>query len=223
MAEGTSLSGFGMKRMSIPLIPLGDRAYLIRDLPAEPFRVATALNAARIPGLLEAVAAYDSVAIYVDPDVFAGLDHLPVAQDTVARRHHVPVCYSLGGDLTEVADRLAILPRELIALHANRPYRCAAVGFRPGFAYLGDLDTAIAGIPRRPTPRLRVEAGSVGITGRQTGVYPQDGPGGWWLIGRTPLKLVEPESGYYPIEAGDEVVFVPIGEEEFEARRGERL
>lgn len=205
--------------------PLGESAFLLRDLPAEPYRLAQAWNAALPTGMIEAVASYDAVAVYVDPDRFdpACLTPLPALEATVGRHHRIPVCYALGPDLAEAAERLGITPPELVAAHAGTVYRCAAVGFRPGFAYLGDLPDPIAGLPRRAEPRVRLDAGSVGITGRQTGVYPQPGPGGWWLIGRTPLTLVDPDSGYYPIEAGDEVEFVPIDEDEYERREGERL
>lgn len=206
------------------ITPFGESAYLLRELPAAPFRIARALNARPVPGLVEAVASYDAMAVYVlegfDPRL---LEDLPLGDEGEARRHRIPVCYSMGPDLMEVAERLDLTPDRVIAAHSQTVYRCAAVGFRPGFAYLGDLGDAIAGLPRRAEPRVRVEAGSVGITGRQTGVYPAPSPGGWWLIGQTPLVLVDPESGYYPIEAGDEVEFVPIGEEEYAARRGERL
>jgi inhibitor of KinA len=206
-------------------VPLGERALILRDLPAAPYRIAAALNAAPPPGLVEAVASYDAVAVYIDPDRFdpRSLDPLPVLPDESPRRHRIPVCYPMGDDLAEAADRLGLTPAEVARAHSETIYRCAAVGFRPGFAYLGTLPDALAHLPRRAEPRLRVEAGSVGVTGRQTGVYPQAGPGGWWLIGRTPVTLVDPESGYYPVEAGDEVVFVPIDEEEFRAREGERL
>lgn len=204
--------------------PLGESAYLLRELPAAPYRIARALNGGGYPGLVEAVASYDAIALYVaddfDPRI---LNHLPIGDEQAGTRHRIPVCYALGPDLAEAADRLGITPETAISAHSGTVYRCAAVGFRPGFAYLGALPDSLAGLPRRAEPRLRVEAGSVGITGRQTGVYPSPSPGGWWLIGRTPLVLVDPPSGYYPIEAGDEVVFVPIGEREFEARMGERL
>ena len=205
--------------------PLGESAYLLQDLPAEPYRIAAALNESPPMGLIEAVASYDSVGLYVDPDRFrlASVDPPPIAPEAAAKRHRIPVCYEMGPDLVEAANRLGLSEDDLVQLHAGEVYRCAAVGFRPGFAYLGELDARIAGLPRRSEPRLNVEAGSVGITGRQTGVYPMASPGGWWLIGRTPLLLVEPDSGYYPIEAGDEVVFEPIDRSEFARRIGERL
>lgn len=206
------------------LQPLGESAYLLRDLAIAPYLLARALNSRPPEGLVEAVASYDAIALYVTPVFDPGcLETFPVLGAGVSKRHVIPVCYSLGPDLGEAAQRLGITEAELQRAHSQPVYRCAAVGFRPGFAYLGDLTEEIAGLPRRAEPRVRVEAGSVGITGRQTGVYPSPSPGGWWLVGRTPLVLVDPESGYYPIEAGDEVMFVPIDEDEYEARQGQRL
>ncbi|MGV3617731.1 MAG: 5-oxoprolinase subunit B family protein [Fimbriimonas sp.] len=205
--------------------PLGEAAFLLGDLPVPPYLVAQAWNVSLPAGMIEAVASYDTVAVYVDPDRFdpASLRPLSITERSEGKRHRIPVCYALGPDLDEVAARLGLAAEAVVHAHAGTAYRCAAVGFRPGFAYLGDLPDPIAGLPRRAEPRVRLDAGSVGITGRQTGVYPQPGPGGWWLIGRTPLTLVDPDSGYYPIQAGDEVEFVPIDEDEYERRRGERL
>ena len=85
-----------------------------------------------------------------------------------------------------------------------------AVGFLPGFPYAGYLPDALSGLGRRAAPRVRVPAGSVAIAGRQTGVYPSESPGGWHLIGRTPLRIVDVEGGHFPIRAGDRIRFRPI-------------
>ena len=199
--------------------PLGDRAVLLTELDVAPWRLAQALNGAPPEGLEEAVAAYDAVALHIDPERFeiGTIEAVSIPAERQPRRHPIPVCYEMGEDLGEAAERLSLTVEEVIAMHSGTTYRCAAVGFRPGFAYLGSLPDGLAGLPRMPSPRLRVEAGSVGITGRQTGVYPQAGPGGWWILGRTPLCMVDVAAGYYPIEAGDEVGFFPISESEFSA------
>ena len=139
------------------------------------------------------------------------------------RHHQIPVCYALGEDLVETAQRLQITSEQLAELHASTEYTCYAVGFCPGFGYLGHLPDPLNGVPRRSKPRTRVEPGSVGITGSQTGIYPLPRPGGWALIGRTPLTLVDVADAYFPIQAGDTVRFFAIPVEEFEARQGERL
>ena len=104
--------------------------------------------------------------------------------------------------------------REVVALHSAQPYRIYMLGFLPGFPYLGGLDERLH-TPRLSTPRTRIPAGSVGIGGKQTGVYPMESPGGWQLIGRTPLTLFAPGEPL-PYAAGDRIRFVPIDEDEFE-------
>jgi inhibitor of KinA len=111
----------------------------------------------------------------------------------------------------------------VIALHAAGLYTVYAIGFCPGFPYLGYLDPTLAGVPRLPSPRTRVEAGSVGMTGRQTGIYTEARPGGWNVIGRTPLELVNVEDSYFPLRPGDRIQFSRIDRKEFKRLRGERL
>src|SRR5205085_6205630 len=108
-------------------------------------------------------------------------------------------------------------------LHAAAEYTVYAIGFCPGFPYLGYLPPALSGVPRRAAPRLRVEAGSVGLTGRQTGIYTEVRPGGWNLIGRTPLELVHVGDADFPLRTGDRVRFDPIDIATFERLRGQRL
>jgi inhibitor of KinA len=111
----------------------------------------------------------------------------------------------------------------VIRLHAATEYVVYAIGFCPGFPYLGYLPPELCGVPRLPAPRLRVEAGSVGLTGRQTGIYTQPRPGGWNLVGRTPLVLVDVADGYFPLRTGDRVRFARIDEAEYRRLEGERL
>jgi inhibitor of KinA len=130
----------------------------------------------------------------------------------------IPVRYGeeLGPDLEQVAAFGRMSQSDAIAFHAKPIYRVFMLGFVPGFAYLGIVDSRIA-MPRRTTPRVRVPAGSVGIAGVQTGIYPAETPGGWHLIGRTPLKpfdALRPEP--FLMKAGDSVQFYPIDRAEFE-------
>jgi KipI family sensor histidine kinase inhibitor len=134
----------------------------------------------------------------------------------------LPVLYD-GPDLAEVSERLGRTPAEVIALHSGAVYHVFAIGFRPGFPYAGYLPRELSGLPRRDSPRTRVPAGSVALVGRQTGVYPEVSPGGWHLLGRTPLAIVDIEHGHFPIRAGDQLRFVPINPEQFTARLGEVL
>lgn len=126
------------------------------------------------------------------------------------RVHELRVIYGGAGgpDLEDVASFAGISAAEVIARHAARVYRVYMLGFLPGFAYLGQVDPAIAA-PRRSTPRQAVPAGSVGIAGRQTGVYPQVSPGGWQLIGRTGARMFDMTTGRSLLEPGDGVRFVP--------------
>jgi inhibitor of KinA len=137
--------------------------------------------------------------------------------------HVIPCCYEIGLDLQRVAEQRALDAKGVIRLHSETVYTVYAIGFCPGFPFLGYLPEALTGVPRLATPRLRVEAGSVGLTGRQTGIYTEPRPGGWHLVGRTPLELVNVVDGYFPLRTGDRVQFEPIDESKFKALAGTRL
>ena len=130
----------------------------------------------------------------------------------------IPVCYGgeLGPDLANVAAFARMSERDVIALHAEPAYRVFMLGFVAGFAYMGIVDARIA-MPRHPTPRVRVPLGSVGIAGVQTGIYPAETPGGWQLIGRTPVKPFDAtRSEPFLMKAGDSVRFTPIDRAEYD-------
>jgi inhibitor of KinA len=134
------------------------------------------------------------------------------------RAIEIPVCYGgeFGPDLDDVAKAHGLSNAEVIKLHASRTYHAYFLGFAPGFAYLGDLPEELA-TPRLETPRRKVVAGSVGIAGRQTAVYPFTTPGGWRLIGRTPLALFRSDrKSMALVSIGDQVRFRPIPREEFQ-------
>jgi KipI family sensor histidine kinase inhibitor len=211
------------------IVPLGDRAFLARFAREDDAaRWADAVRARAWPGVLDVVTAYQTVGVYadpdrIDPDDLAGrlerLEPDPTGV-TPGRLVELPVLYD-GDDLSDVAGRLGLTASEVVAAHTGQDYRVFAIGFRPGFPYSGYLPAALAGLPRRPSPRTRVPAGSVAVVGRQTAVYPDESPGGWHLIGRTPLRIVDVARGHFPIRAGDRLRFVPIGPDEFESRRGD--
>src|SRR5207237_7061161 len=138
-------------------------------------------------------------------------------------RHVIPCCYELGPDLARVAGQTGLTTGDVIRLHTETEYVVYAIGFCPGFPYLGYLPPPLCGVPRLPAPRLRVEAGSVGLTGRQTGIYTEERPGGWSLIGRTPLTLVDVADGYFPLRTGDRVRFEPINAAVYRELLGKRL
>jgi KipI family sensor histidine kinase inhibitor len=134
----------------------------------------------------------------------------------------IPVCYGgeYGPDLNEVAKQHGMTPEQVIELHASTTYLVYFLGFVPGFAYLGELPEALV-TPRLPAPRKKVPAGSVGIAGNQTGVYPFETPGGWRLLGRTPLAMFRTDrEGLSLLSLGDHVRFVSVSREQFAAVAG---
>ncbi len=146
------------------------------------------------------------------------------AGSDTGRLVEIPVCYGgvYGEDLGFVAKNGGLTEEEVIRIHSGRDYRIYMLGFLPGFPYLGGMDPRLF-TPRLSTPRVKIPAGSVGIGGEQTGIYPIESPGGWQLIGRTPLTLFSPETGgALPYEPGDRIRFVPISEEEYARIRGEQ-
>jgi inhibitor of KinA len=217
---------------AILLKPLGDQAVLAY-LPDEAaaVRFAAAVQTAGFAWLVDVVPAYASVGVYFDPArtnlraVREALSRLtPGSASTPPGRSHViPCCYEMQLDLDRVAEQTGLPPAQVIAEHTAAEYTVYAIGFCPGFPYLGYLPPRLTGVPRLPSPRLRVEPGSIGLTARQTGVYPLPRPAGWNLIGRTPLELVSVEDGYFPLRVGDRVRFRRIDETEYRALEGERL
>lgn len=194
------------------ITPFGEKAYHIRDTPYPAYLLANFLNQSAPPGLEEAVACYETVVLHTDPEIFdLALLELPTQLvPSLHRQHVVRVCYELGPDLDAAATALGLPSSELIRHHVGTTFLCNAIGFRPGFPYLGRLPPEISGLPRLSVPRTSVPAGAVAITGRQTGIYPQAGPGGWWIIGRTPDIVADVAAGNFAISAGDEVTFTAI-------------
>lgn len=208
------------------LKPLGDSAILIQlgDAidPALNQRV-HALDAIlqTIPAVIETVPAYCTLLVHYDPLKSTYNEIKNLIEEKLARvddsthrpsrRLEIPVLYggASGPDLEPVATTLALSPSELIRLHSEREYTVYMMGFTPGFPYLGILNEKLT-MPRMSTPRTRVPAGSVAIAGSQTGIYPIDSPGGWHIIGHTPLKLFDPTSEMpFLFAPGDTVKFIP--------------
>jgi antagonist of KipI len=203
------------------------------DVNARAIAVARAVRQRAIAGVRDVVSTFRSVAVFFDPlatDVAAvaaalsGSDPIHGSTQPLESIHEwgltplcdgriieVPVAYGgdAGPDLADVAEFAGCSPAAVIDRHASRAYRVFMLGFLPGFAYMASVDETIAA-PRRAVPRVRVPAGSVGIAGRQTGVYPRESPGGWQIIGRTAMTLFDPDRTPPALFApGDEVRFVP--------------
>ena len=182
-----------------------------------------------VPGIRNLHPAYCSLLIKFDPLKWAHEDLQAVLQSYVDRLEEVrlpeprqveiPVCYGgeLGPDLNDVAALHGMTPAQVIELHASAVYQVYFLGFTPGFAYLGGLPDALI-TPRLNTPRRKVPAGSVGIAGKQSGVYPFATPGGWRLLGRTPLTMFQQDRDDMSLlSIGDQVRFAPISQEQFNA------
>lgn len=218
--------------------PCGDCAVLVEygegiDLSVnrKVHAMARALRGRSVVGIQTVVPAYRTLAIVYDPLALPlkGLEDRILALEAELgaevlappRTVDIPVCYggAFGPDLEFVAGHSGLAPEEVIRIHSRDPYPIYAVGFAPGFCYLGGLDPRLH-TPRLPTPRTRVAAGSVGIAEAQTGVYPADSPGGWRLIGRTPLNLFNPlKSDPFLYQAGDQIRFVPVSPADYDRIR----
>lgn len=187
--------------------------------------------------MIEYIPAFTTIAVYYDPmkcyretknrnllpyhfvsqflkTLWGGLDPEEICS---FRTVEIPVCYGgeFGPDLAYVAKINGLTEEEVVQIHSSREYVVYMIGFAPGFPYLGGMSKKIAA-PRKKTPRLAVPARSVGIAGMQTGIYPLETPGGWQIIGRTPLELFRPHMGEPSLlKAGDRIKFKPISKEEY--------
>jgi inhibitor of KinA len=217
------------------VVPLGDSALLVefenridQAINERCIVLAEALEARGVAGVRDVVPAYRTVAVYFDPLktdaslLERELQQAVAAPASAARTPRqvirVPVCYGAvdGPDIGDVARFARTSEAEIVALHTAAIYRVFMLGFSPGFAYMGAVDARIAA-PRRATPRTAVPVGSVGIAGQQTGIYPSETPGGWQLVGRTPLRVFDasrtPASLF---RAGDRVQFFAINRDQWD-------
>ncbi len=187
-----------------------------------------ALQGSSIPGIVELVPTYRSLMVHYDPDkilyetliqrmetLLSQLDSIQIPPSEVLE---IPVLYGgeMGPDLAFVAEHNHKTEEEVIRIHTSTEYLIYMLGFTPGFTYLGGMSEEIAA-PRLQQPRVKIPAGSVGIAGSQTGVYPIDSPGGWQLIGRTPVRMYDPdrETPILP-QAGQYIKFYAIDQAEFD-------
>ncbi len=223
--------------MPVRFLSVGDRALVVefgdaidRGLSREVLRLDRVLRAAPSAGIVETVPTFRSLMVHYDPlstsradleQVITGLLDRDEGAGADARLWHIPVCYEgeFAPDLAEVARLTGLSAGDVVALHSGARYHVYMLGFLPGFPYLGDLPAALA-LPRRADPRVRVPAGSIAIATTLTAIYPYESPGGWHLIGATPIRLFDP--GAMPpalLAAGDAVQFEPIDPAAFAAIR----
>ncbi len=204
--------------MALHSDPLGEDALLVRcPSPAGAVALAARLRVLAPPWLRDAVPAYATLGVHFDADrttagkvqsFLAGLPPSP-AVESAGCEHLIEVAYD-GPDLAEACGRLGLSVAELVAEHTSASYPVQAVGFVPGFAYLGPVAARLSGLPRLGTPRARVPAGSVALMGTHTAVYPVECPGGWPLIGRTAARLVGDDAADILLSPGDRVRFIPV-------------
>ena len=218
----------------IRILTEGDSSVLVefgKEINPEINRKITAtvqlMREQHIEGVVDVIPAFCSLLINYDPRVISFDDlktrlEILVKMDVKAgeekkKVYEIPVCYGgeYGPDLENIAEHAGLSVEEVIKIHSSRDYLIYMLGFLPGFSYLGGLDERIH-TPRLANPRIRIPAGSVGIGGSQTGIYPLDSPGGWQLLGLTPVKTYDPNRDV-PIlfEAGDYIRFVPVSESDF--------
>ena len=216
-------------------LPAGDLAVSVelgdeigREVNARVLALEYLIQQKGLPGVLETVPTFRSLLVYYDPFVI-GCDELvasltaliPEARAEVlppARTVEIPCCYGgdFGFELAAAAARLGLTPEEMAGLHSGADYYVYFVGFTPGLPYMTGMPERLT-IPRLETPRTRTPAGSVGIGGKQCSIYPVESPGGFWVLGRTPIRLYDPASpDPILLRAGDHVRFRRITREEFD-------
>ena len=223
-----------MPQTPVKFLPAGDTALLVqfgervdRALNERVLRLDASVRAAGLSGVRETVPTFSSLLVHYDPvfssfhqlcDLLADLLDEDSALSIEARRWSIPVCYDAvhAPDLADVAERTGHTPEEVISLHGSVVYHVYMVGFLPGYPYMGDLPESLA-LPRRENPRVRVPPGAVAIATNLTAVYSLESPGGWHLIGSTPVRIFDsrwsPPALFAP---GDRVQFISVSAKEFQ-------
>ena len=220
---------------NVKIMTAGDSSILIQfgnaidpDINAMIAATVQLMKEQHIEGVVDIIPAFCSLLINYDPRVIS-YDEMKTRMEKIlsveiaagARKkkvYEIPVCYGgeFGPDLSTIAEHAGLSEQEVINIHSSTDYLIYMLGFLPGFTYLGGLDERIH-TPRLANPRIRIPAGSVGIGGSQTGIYPMDSPGGWQLMGMTPVKTYDPDREVpILVEAGDYIRFIPVDRAEYD-------
>ncbi|MBO5154542.1 MAG: 5-oxoprolinase subunit PxpB [Eubacterium sp.] len=220
---------------NVKIMTAGDSSILIQfgnaidpDINAKIAATVQLMKEQHIEGVVDIIPAFCSLLINYDPRVIS-YDEMKTRMEKIlsveiaagARKkkvYEIPVCYGgeFGPDLSTIAEHAGLSEQEVINIHSSTDYLIYMLGFLPGFTYLGGLDERIH-TPRLANPRIRIPAGSVGIGGSQTGIYPMDSPGGWQLMGMTPVKTYDPDREVpILVEAGDYIRFIPVDRAEYD-------
>ena len=223
--------------MNVRFLPAGDTAVIVefgdridRLLSDRVLRLSTLVRAAKLPGVIETVPTFRSLMVHYDPlatdsaSLTAALENLldeNRGETQPVKLWRIPACYaaSHAPDLAEVVQRTGLSTEEIVGLHSNTRFHVYMIGFVPGFPYMGDLSAPLV-LPRRADPRVRVPPGSIAIATNMTAIYPLESPGGWHLIGATPVRLFDlrrPRPAL--LSPGDAVRFEPVTVREFDAIR----
>ena len=221
--------------MSVRFLPSGDTAVVVefgdridRALNERVLRLSTLVRAANLPGVVETLPTFRSLMVHYDPlvtdsaNVIAAIERLLDRSPGGPRQlklWRIPACYaaSHAPDLADVAQRTGLGTEEIVRLHSSTRFQIYMIGFSPGYPYMGDLPEPLV-LPRRADPRVRVPPGSIAIAARMTSIYPVESPGGWHLIGATPVRLFDvrwPRPAL--LSPGDRVSFEPVDVREFDA------
>lgn len=231
--------------MNYKIFPIGENALTIEfgnlisaELNDTVLSLSDYINKKRFPGFIETVPAYSSLTVFYDliqvrrnyPNfsnaysavenyVEFALKDLEESSQFESRKIEIPVCYDeeFAPDLDFIAEKANLTTKEVIEIHTSKTYRVYMLGFLPAFAYMGEVDDKIAA-PRRQTPRTKIAKSSVGIAGKQTGIYPLESPGGWQIIGQTPIEMFQPlENNISFLQTGDSVSFYQISKKEYQS------